>query len=209
MIFLIQIDSNIDAIKTWMKAISKIGQTKVRGVDFLGLSRTDNSGLDNAKVADYIAESEGKHRKGEPETTLTSRNFFRLTDAQNEEVAQKFAEKADRELQRSAKRVSKIKKKMGAEKRFSAFVKGGASAADKAATQIASESFKAAMDHWREIVVKNIKGNKTTKGPATKVSDAYADQRWIDEGVPKDDVGEATGDLLENFENKKAMKLTR
>ena len=83
-------------------------------------------------------------------------------------------------------------------------------AAKAVATEIASNGYLAAGEVWRQEIIDRIEGNRLADGSkAPSVSEAYAAWRQSKYGVPKDDVGRATGDLLASIADKKALRLKK
>lgn len=182
---------------TILKTIDKIGQSKVRGVAFHGTQREDESGLNNAEVAEDLAKR--------------GWDFFSAGDF-TDDIVESFVKVADTELQKQADKFAKIAKSQAKRraKNPSAKLMDAEQIANRVATQIASTAFLKAGNVWRNEIIERIERGLLADGSkAKKVSKAYAEWRQEKYGIPKSDVGVASADLLTNLADDKALRLKR
>lgn len=171
----------LEGMEQLLKVISKIGQVGVSGVEFHGTQRKDGSGDNNAQVIQWLKDG------GRDYVTPDNRTLV--------EIAEIFAARAQDDLSQTDA--------------FLSTFKGVHKDPDRLATQIAAKAFIEAMDFWRLQILEMLNTNRTVDGTAKPVTEEYAAQRQKDYGVSPDVVGRATGDLLANFADKKAIKLKK
>lgn len=79
----------------------------------------------------------------------------------------------------------------------------------KQATAAAGVSLRRAMEYWMQWVDDNMDNQRAAKGGLPKVDEEYAKRRLRKYGVPETIVGKATGQLLDNYADRRAIKLER
>ena len=181
----------MEGVFALLKAIEKIGKVSVRGAQLLGTKRKDGSGKTNTEVADELIEREF--------------DFFSAGGIEDD-MAAEFARIADVEMQQAADKIAVATRQAAKDPRLAA--SSAERIASRVANQISSAGFRAAAEVWRKEIVDRIESGKDANGMQLQVSEEYAKWRQREYGVPQDAVGTATGDLLANMADSKAIKLT-
>lgn len=184
-----------------MKILSKMsgGKMRVGGAAFHGTERKDGKGGNNADVAKYLQDQQKDIGK--------DRDFFTAGPKVSDKASEVFAVAVDKQIQELINKEALTERTSSSGKRKSLTAVDEAKAS-KLADQLAGKGYLAAIEVWRQEIVRRIENGETVNGQADKVIESYAKWRKKEYSVAEDKVGTATGDLLTNLADERAAKVT-